>query len=137
MPCFILGDLWQTICAAAVPYWIYFAVQPALQALDEYLDAAAEYSDVNVFLFEHGAESPGIAGPNDFQAVVNRHSAAAHFDGLEPGRFPHDLGTLGRYGEVFDQLPRARHPVEPAARRRGAAWAQRCRPVRYRGQLIT
>jgi hypothetical protein len=113
VPCFILGDPWLTICAAAVPFWIHFAVQPALQSLDEYLDLAEPYRDVNVFLFEHGAESPGIATPGDFQKVVRRHGAAAHFDGLDPRRFPHDIGTLDRYGRVFDQLPRARHPWSP------------------------
>jgi hypothetical protein len=66
-----------------------------------------------VLLFEHGAESPGIAGPDDFQAVIDRHNATAYFDGREPGRFPHDIGTLGRYGRAFDQLPRARHPWSP------------------------
>jgi hypothetical protein len=50
---------------------------------------------------------------NEFQAVVRRHGAAAHFEGLDPGRFPHDIGTLDRYGRVFDQLPRARHPWSP------------------------
>ncbi|HMI35871.1 MAG TPA: hypothetical protein VK499_17360 [Propionibacteriaceae bacterium] len=114
VPCFILGDPWLTICAAAVPFWIHFAVQPALQSLDEYLDQAEPYRDVNVFLFEHGAESPGIATPDDFQKVVRRHGAVAHFDGLDPGRFPHDIGTLDRYGRVFDQLPRARHPWSPS-----------------------
>ena len=113
VPCFILGDPWRTICAAAVPYWIHFAVQPALQPLDDYLDKAGPYADVNVFLFQHGAESPGIVGPEDFRSVINRRGAAAHFDGLEPGRFPHDIGTLGRYDRVFDQLPRARHPWSP------------------------
>jgi hypothetical protein len=113
VPCFILCDPWQTICAAAVPYWIHFAVQPALQGLDEYLDKAGPLPDVNVFLFEHGAESPGIAGPDQFRAVINQHGATAHLDGLKAGRFPHDIGTLGRYGRVFDQLPRARHPWSP------------------------
>jgi hypothetical protein len=68
---------------------------------------------VNVFLFEHGTSSPGIATPQDFRSVVHRHGAAAHFDGLDAERFPHDIGTLGRYGRVFDQLPRARHPWSP------------------------
>jgi len=113
VPCFILGDPWQTLCAAAVPFWIHFAVQPALQALEEYLDKAEPYRDVNVFLFEHGTESPGIATPEEFGAVVRRHGAAVHFDGLDLQRFPHDIGTLGRYGQVFDQLPRARHPWSP------------------------
>jgi hypothetical protein len=113
VPCFILGDPWQTVCAAAVPFWIHFAVQPALKALDEYLDKAEPYRDVNVFLFEHGTRSPGIATPDDFQAVVRKHGATVYFDGLDPRRFPHDIGTLGRYGRVFDQLPRARHPWSP------------------------
>lgn len=126
VPCFILGDPWQTVCAAAVPFWIHFAVQPALHSLDAYLSEAEPYEDVNVFLFEHGADSPGIATPEQFGAVVRRHGAAVHFDGLDKERFPHDIGTLGRYGKVFDQLPRAEQPwsvllVEEALRGLAAA----------------
>jgi len=113
VPCFILGDAWQTICAGAVPFWLHFAVQPASQALEAYLDNAEPYSDANVFLFEHGANSPGIASPQEFESVIRRHGARAHFDGLDLMRFPHDIGTLGRYGKVFDQLPRARQPWSP------------------------
>jgi hypothetical protein len=113
IPCFILGDPWQTICAAAVPFWIYFSVQPALQSLDAYLIEAEPYAEVNVFLFEHGAESPGIATPEQFAAVLRRYGTAVHFYGLDRERFPHDIGTLGRYGKVFDQLPRAEQPWSP------------------------
>jgi hypothetical protein len=101
------------ICAAAVPFWLHFAVQPALQALDAYLDNAAPYPDVNVFLFQHGTDSPGIAAPEEFAEVIRRHHARAHFEGLDPERFPHGIGTLGRYGRIFDQLPRARQPWSP------------------------
>jgi hypothetical protein len=51
------------VIVVAVPFWLHFAVQPALQALDAYLDNTEPYSDVNVFLFEHGTKSPGIATP--------------------------------------------------------------------------
>jgi hypothetical protein len=88
-------------------------VRPALQSLDDYLADAEPYRDVNVFLFEHGVDSPGIATPDEFAAVVRRHGAAVHFDGLDQGRFPHDIGTLGRYGRVFDRLARAGHPWNP------------------------
>ena len=113
VPCFILGDPWQTVSAAAVPFWIHFAVQPALQALDAYLEDAEPYSDVHVFLFQHGTNSPGIARPAELAEVISRHDARAHFDGLDPERFPQDIGMLGRYGRVFDQLPRARQPWSP------------------------
>jgi hypothetical protein len=113
IPSFILGDPWQTICVAAVPFWIYFSVQPALQSLDAYLTEAEPYAEANVFLFEHGAESPGIATPEQFAAVLRRHGIAGHFQGLDRERFPHDIGTLGRYGKVFDQLHRAEQPWSP------------------------
>jgi hypothetical protein len=113
VPCFILGDPWQTISAGTVPFWLHFAVQPALQALEAYLDNAEPFSDANVFLFEHGANSPGIATPQEFERVIRRHGTRAHFDGLDRKRFPHDIGTLGRYSEVFDRLPRARQPWSP------------------------
>jgi hypothetical protein len=77
-------------------------------------------------MFEHGADSPGIAAPHEFAEVIYRHGARAHFDGLDITRFPHDIGTLGRYDQVFDQLPRAGQPwtplpVEDALRRLAAA----------------
>jgi hypothetical protein len=126
VPCFILGDPWQTISAAAVPFWLLFAVQPALHSLDAYLSETEPYADVNIFLFEHGANSPGIATPEEFDAIVRRHGAVVHFDGLDKKRFPHDIGTLGRYGKVFEQLPRAQQPwsvlpVEEALRGLAAA----------------
>jgi hypothetical protein len=108
-----LGPVKAHVIVVAVPFWLHFAVQPALQALDAYLDNTEPYSDVNVFLFEHGTKSPGIATPEEVAEVSSRHSARAHFDGLDPERFPHDIGTLGRYGRVFAQLPRARKPWSP------------------------
>jgi hypothetical protein len=112
MPCFILGDPWQTICAADVPFWLHFAVQPALEALDDYLDNAEPYSDVNVFLFEHGRLAWNC-GPGGLRRGNPSARCEAHFDGLDLKRFPHDIGTLARYGRVFDQLPRARNPWSP------------------------
>jgi hypothetical protein len=88
VPCFILGDPWLTICTAAVPFWIHFAVQPALRALDEYLDEAEPYRDVNVFLFEHGTESPGIATPQDFQSMVRGMVRSCTSMGLIPNASP-------------------------------------------------
>jgi hypothetical protein len=97
VPCFILGDPWQTICAAAVPFWLHFAVQPALQALDAYLDNAEPYSDVNVFLFQHGTDSPGIAAPGEFAEVIRRHHARAHFEGLDPPMTLARLAAMAGY----------------------------------------
>jgi hypothetical protein len=113
VPSFILGDPWRTIAAAAVPFWTFFAVQPALRALDEHLAAADPYRHVDVLLFQHGVRSAGIASPQEWVATVRRHGAQPRLVGLDPRRSPHDIGALGRYGPVLAALPPARKPWTP------------------------
>lgn len=110
VPSFVLGDPWQTLLSASVPFWTFFPVQPALQALDDYLQTAEPYADVHLFAFEHGADSPGIATPDEFAATVRRHGARPHIEALHRGKFPHDIGSLARYGPAYQALPRAQHP---------------------------
>ena len=33
LPCFLLADPWRTLTTASVPFWTFFAVQPALESL--------------------------------------------------------------------------------------------------------
>ena len=110
VPSFALGDPWRTINTASVPYWTFFAVQPALEALEEHLQRSAPYDEVAIMLFQHGAESPGIAPPDAWADVVRRHGARPQFPGLRTDRFPHDVGFLGRYTTAFDHFPPARQP---------------------------
>jgi hypothetical protein len=109
----VLGDPWNTVNAAAVPFWTFFAVQPAWAAFDDYLGQAEPYRDVHVFLFQHGVPSPGIATPADFVDSICRHGAQPHLEAMDPAKFPHDIGSLARYGPVFQRLPRARTPWSP------------------------
>lgn len=104
---FVLMDPWRTINAAMVPYWTFFSVRPALDALDAYLANSASYRSVGLMLFQHGVSSPGIAEPQQWQQVIRRHGATSHFVGLDPGRFPHDIGSLGRYGPALRRQPPA------------------------------
>ena len=113
VPSFVLGDPWSTVNSAAVPFWTFFAVQPARQALDDYLGRTEPFHDVHLFFFEHGVRSPGIATPADFADTVRRHGAAPHIEAVDVAKFPHDIGTLGRYGPAFRRLPRARAPWSP------------------------
>jgi hypothetical protein len=113
VPCFVLADPWQTICAAAVPFWIFFAVQPALHSVDAYLGEAEPYADVNMFLFEHGAESPGIATPEQFATVVRRHGAAVHLTGWTENAFPM---TSARWAATARHLINCPGPASHGAR---------------------
>jgi hypothetical protein len=113
VPSFILGDPWRTINAATVPFWTFFAVQPALQALEAHLEASAPYRMVDVLLFQHGVRSEGIAYPDQWLAAARRHGATARLLAVDRSRFPHDIASLGRYGRALADLPPARQPWSP------------------------
>lgn len=113
VPCFILLDPWTTIDVAAVPYWTFFAVQPALAALRDHLDRTAPYHRAHVLLFEHGADSLGIAPPAAWEAALTDHGCPTDFLGLDRRRFPHDISFMARYGPNLSKLSRARSPWSP------------------------
>lgn len=113
VPSFALGDPWRTINTASVPYWSFFAVRPALDALDEHLRRSAPYDQVSIMLFQHGTDSPGAAPPPEWAEVVRGHGAKVDFPGLRTDKFPHDVGFLGRYTKAFDAFPPARRPWSP------------------------
>jgi hypothetical protein len=113
VPSFVLGDPWTTLNLGAVPFWTFFPVQSAVRALDDHLGAAEPYREVDVLMFQHGAESPGVAHPEDFAAVIRRHGAEPRLLALRPQESPHDIGSLGRYGPLLAGLSRARRPWAP------------------------
>jgi hypothetical protein len=113
IPSFIVGDPWRTINAAAVPFWTFFSVQPALQALETHLQLSSPYRIIDILLFQHGVRSEGIASPDQWLSAARRHGATAHLLALDHRRFPHDIASLGRYGQALAELPPARHPWSP------------------------
>jgi hypothetical protein len=121
MTSFVLGDPWQVVNKALTPFWTFFPVQPALAALEDHLGRAEPYSDVHLFLFEHGVRSEGIATPEEFCAAVRRHGSRPHLEAVRPRLFPHDIGSLARYGPAFDAIPPARHPWSPLPVQRALA----------------
>ncbi|QDP97494.1 hypothetical protein FOE78_17645 [Microlunatus elymi] len=115
VPSFILSDPWRIANRALVPFWTYFAVQDALAALDRHLQTADSYRRVLVLAFQHGVSSPGIATADDFAAVIRKHGAEPTMLAVDPDRWPHDIGSLARYGAALDAIPPARRPWSPLA----------------------
>ncbi|MBV9142092.1 MAG: hypothetical protein JO115_14450 [Pseudonocardiales bacterium] len=113
IPSFIVGDPWRTINAAAVPFWTFFSVQSALQALEAHLQLSTPYRIIDILLFQHGVRSDGIASPDQWLSTARRHGATAQLLALDHRRFPHDIASLGRYGHALADLPPARRPWSP------------------------
>lgn len=115
MPSFVLGDPWLTVDTASVPFWTFFSVQPALAALRDHLERSEGYREAYVMLFEHGADSLGIAPPADWAQVLRDAGVRVDFLGLDQARFPHDIGFLARYGPALETLSRATRLWSPLA----------------------
>jgi hypothetical protein len=113
VPSFVLADPWRTISTAAVPFWTFFPVQPALRALDAHLAATEPYRSVDILLFQHSVASEGIAHPQEWLTVAGRHGATARLLAIDPHRFPHDVASLGRYDLALAALPHATQPWTP------------------------
>lgn len=113
VPTFIVTDPWLTMITGSVPFWSFFSVQSARAALEDHLARSDPYAVVRLLLFQHGADSPGIATPADWTATIERYGARADFLGLDTAKFPHDIGFLGRYGSRLARLPRARRLWSP------------------------
>lgn len=112
---FVLADPWRAINTAAVPFWTFFSVQPALRSLEAHLDSGPRYRAVDLLLFQHGVRSPGIAEPERWMAAIRRRGATPRLLALHEHKFPHDIATLGRYGPALAGLPTARRPWPPLA----------------------
>jgi hypothetical protein len=113
VPSFVLGDPWTTLNAGAVPFWTFFAVRPALHALERHLDAVPPYRHIDVLLFNHGVRSEGVAEPADWLAAARASGATARLLAVRPERFPGDIASLARYGPALARLPRASRPWSP------------------------
>jgi hypothetical protein len=113
VPSFVLADPWTTINAAAVPYWTFFPVQPALRAFEEHLAAVPPYRNIDVLLFNHGVRSAGIAEPGEWLAAAAASGARARLLAVRPDRFPGDIASLAAYGPALATLPKASRPWSP------------------------
>lgn len=113
IPSFVLGDPWRTLNRALVPYWTYFPVHDAVAGLDDYLARAEPFRRVYVLGFQHGVDSPGVAAPGDFRKIIRRHGAEPMMLAVRTEQWPHDIGSLARYGEALDGLAFGRRPWSP------------------------
>ncbi|HEY9290480.1 MAG TPA: hypothetical protein VIP98_04290 [Microlunatus sp.] len=113
VPSFILGDPWRILNRALTPFWTYFPVQDAVASLDRHLRQTDRFRTVLVLAFQHGVKSPGMATADDFAEVIRRHGAEPRMLAVDPKRWPHDIGSLARYGAALDAITPARKPWSP------------------------
>lgn len=111
---FIVHDPWRTLTSASVPFWTFFPVQSAAQALAAYLDRAA-YDDIDVLLFSHGVRSRGLADAQTWERLAGRARRRGGLLGVDRSAFPADFPVFARYASALRSLPDATRPWSPMA----------------------
>lgn len=110
---FLLTDPWRTINSAAVPFWTFFPVVPALRSFEQYLQSGPSFADIDVLMFQHGVTSMGYADADRWLSTARRTGARARLVAVDPRKAPHDIGSLGRYGPELARLPSAHRAWSP------------------------
>ena len=107
---FALLDPWWPLHTGSVPYWTFFAVQPAAAQLEHYLNTTDPYDDIYLTLFSHGIESIGIAPIARWRSILAQARQRGGFLGVDEAAFPRDFAVFVRYHTALRQLPATSPP---------------------------
>jgi len=107
---FMLLDPWWTLRAGAAPYWSVFPVEPSLDELHRYLDSVEPYDHIQLALFCHGADTAGMATPDQWRDLLSRARISGTFGGVSPRRYPRDFRTSLGFQDALRAVE-PRHPM--------------------------
>ncbi len=107
---FIFLNPWWTLRIGAVPYWSFFTVQPAANALESYLKNTEPYDYIHLLLFAHGIKSLGIAPLERWYSILRHARRTGSLIGIDEQAFPLDLGIFIRYRHELKTIPE-RYPL--------------------------
>ncbi|MGW3729516.1 hypothetical protein [Streptomyces sp. NPDC000851] len=93
---FLLLDPWLALRTGSAPYWAAFGTEMFRAGLEAYLDATDRYDEIRVLLFNHGTESIGLAGAEDWQRTAARARKIGVLTGTDASVYPRDFASLVR-----------------------------------------
>ncbi|KUL36855.1 hypothetical protein ADL22_23440 [Streptomyces sp. NRRL F-4489] len=117
---FLLLDPWQALRTGSVPYWAVFGTESCRAGLADYLDSTAPYDEIRVLLFNHGTESIGLAGAEDWRRTAARARKVGVLTGVDAAAYPRDFASLLRTHRELRKI-RTRYPMPQPLGVEGAA----------------
>jgi hypothetical protein len=102
---FIQSQPWHVLRAGAVAYWTVFPVQHCADAAEAWIRAHGPFPRIDVALFNHGAESAGLADAGRWQRLTRAGEHDGELLGQRPRRFPADFAALTRTTSALRRLP--------------------------------
>ncbi|MEU6089762.1 hypothetical protein ABZ865_23720 [Streptomyces sp. NPDC047085] len=107
---FLLLDPWQTLRTGSVPYWSVFGTEASRAGLEHYLDTTDPYDEIRVLLFNHGTDSIGLAGSEDWRRTAARARKIGILTGVDAAAYPRDFASLIRSHQALSRI-RSRSPL--------------------------
>ncbi len=101
---FAINDPYRVLRTGSVPYWMYFNMQPSLDALRRFVDARGPFDDIHLTLFQHGVEAVGVTSPDDWREVLAQARRTGSTLGADLDEFPRDFAHYARYGRAMRRL---------------------------------
>jgi pimeloyl-ACP methyl ester carboxylesterase len=112
---FVLTEPTWALRTSSVPYWCVFPVEPAAQALEQYLEDTPGARELFVLAFSHGVESAGYTPATRWQELVEAVGAGC-LAGVDARAYPRDFASLVRYHRALERCVHDRYPLpEPLA----------------------
>lgn len=94
---FVLLDPWWALRASAVPFWLTFNTEAAADELERYLGTAPAYGRIGLTVVSNGVHGVGMAPVERWEALAAHARAEGHLAGVDPRRYPADLGVFARF----------------------------------------
>ncbi|MEV5547420.1 hypothetical protein AB0L35_15045 [Streptomyces sp. NPDC052309] len=110
---FLLLEPWWALRTGSVPYWTVFGTQAFRAHLEAYLDASAPYEEIRILLFNHGTESIGLAGAQDWRRTAARARKIGLLTGVDAAAYPRDFASFVRSHRALSTI-RTRYPLPPS-----------------------
>jgi hypothetical protein len=109
---FLLLEPWQALRSGSVPYWTVFGTKTFRAGLEAYLDATDPYDEIRIMLFNHGTDSIGLAGAEDWQRTADRARKIGVLTGMNAAAYPRDFASFVRSHRELSKI-RTRYPMPP------------------------
>ncbi|MBD0421353.1 hypothetical protein H0H10_19720 [Streptomyces sp. TRM S81-3] len=110
---FLLLEPWWALRTGSVPYWTVFGTQAFRAHLEAYLDASAPYDEIRILLFNHGTDSIGLAGAQDWRCTAARARKIGLLTGVDAAAYPRDFASFVRSHRALSKI-RTRCPLPPS-----------------------
>ncbi|SCY70341.1 hypothetical protein SAMN05216420_11396 [Nitrosospira sp. Nl5] len=107
---FVIHEPWWTLRTGSVPFWMKFNMEDSAAYLEQYLNDRAPFDEMNMMLFNHGIEGPGLVPIERWKELLSRARKESRFIGVAPDKYPLDFGSFGAYYRDIKKIP-ARYPL--------------------------